>query len=286
MSTFIRLAAFIGAMLVIAYGFGGTEEQADKVWLLLLLGAGVLLAIAWWPRGTRTLPVFNRTLLRWSAIILVCFTLVSIQLVRVQIVESSRITARIAEAPNGEIASNPRLRLRSLEMQRGRILDSEGRVLADTVQREDGTYERTWPELVDRAVDRLLLAGDVRVDQHRGRVRRVPVRNRRWQPGRGVAQRHHPRAAARLRCGADHRSGPAESCRRVDGWQAGRSRPDGPRDRRSAHDVRRASLRSKPALRQPRPADGRGDRGDRGVLGRAERGPEHAAGVPADRWTL
>ena len=86
MSTFIRLAAFIGAMLVIAYGFGGTEEQADKVWLLLLLGAGVLLSIAWWPRGTRTLPVFNRTLLRWSAIILVCFTLVSIQLVRVQIV--------------------------------------------------------------------------------------------------------------------------------------------------------------------------------------------------------
>lgn len=147
MGTFIRLAAFIGAMLVIAYGFGGTEEQADRVWLLLLLGAGILLAIAWWPRGTRTLPVFNRTLLRWSAIILVCFTLVSIQLVRVQIVESSRTASRIAEAPNGEIASNPRLRLRSLEMQRGRIFDAEGRVLADTVQREDGTYERTWPEL-------------------------------------------------------------------------------------------------------------------------------------------
>ncbi len=147
MGTFLRLAAFVGAMLVIAYGFGGTEGQADRVWLGLLLGAGVLLAIAWWPRGTRSLPVFNRTLLRWSAIILVCFTLVSIQLVRVQIVESSRTISRVAEAPNGEIASNPRERLRALEMQRGRIVDRNGSVLADTVEREDGTYERTWPEL-------------------------------------------------------------------------------------------------------------------------------------------
>jgi len=147
MGTFIRLAAFVGAMLVIAYGFSGTEEQADQIWLMLLLAAGVLLAIAWWPRGTRALPVFNRTILRWSAIILVCFTLVSIQLVRVQVVESSRISNRIAEAPNGEIASNPRHRLQSLEKQRGKIFDREGRVLADTVELEDGTYARTWPEL-------------------------------------------------------------------------------------------------------------------------------------------
>jgi peptidoglycan glycosyltransferase len=147
MGTFIRLAAFFGAMLVIAYGFSDTDGQADRVWLLLLLAAGVLLAVAWWPRGTRSLPVFNRTILRWSAIILVCFTLVSIQLVRVQIVESSRIVHRVAEAPNGETASNPRLRLQALEMQRGKIFDREGRVLADTIEREDGTYERTWPEL-------------------------------------------------------------------------------------------------------------------------------------------
>ncbi|MEX1158443.1 MAG: penicillin-binding transpeptidase domain-containing protein, partial [Thermomicrobiales bacterium] len=146
MNTFIRLSAFFGALLVIAYGFSGTEGQADRVWLLLLLASGVLLSISWWPRGTRTLPVFNRTLLRWSTIVVVCFTLVSLQLVRVQIVESSRITSRVAEAPNGEIASNPRERLRSLELQRGRIFDSEGRLLADTVQREDGTYARSWPE--------------------------------------------------------------------------------------------------------------------------------------------
>ena len=147
MGMFIRLSAFFGAILILAYGFSGTEGQADRVWLLLLLAAGVLLGVSWWPRRTRSLPVFNRTLLRWSTIILVCFTLVSVQLVRVQIVESSRIASRIAETPDGEIASNPRERLRALEMRRGRILDSEGRVLADTVEREDGTFERTWPEL-------------------------------------------------------------------------------------------------------------------------------------------
>ncbi len=147
MGTFVRLSAFFGAMLILAYGFSGTEGQADRIWLILLLASGVLLAISWWPRGTKTLPVFNRTLLRWSAIILVCFTLVSVQLIRVQIVESSRISSRIAEAPNGEVAINPRERLRALEMQRGRIFDRDGRILADTIEREDGTYERTWPEL-------------------------------------------------------------------------------------------------------------------------------------------
>jgi len=147
MGTFFRLSAFFGAILILAYGFSGTEGQADKVWLLLLLAAGILLAISWWPRATRGLPVFNRTLLRWSTIVLVCFALVSVQLVRVQIVESSRITSRVAVAPNGEVAINPRERLRALEVQRGRIYDSEGRVLADTVERDDGTFARTWPEL-------------------------------------------------------------------------------------------------------------------------------------------
>lgn len=147
MTTFIRLAAFVGALLVLGYGFGDTDQDADRVWLLSLGVAGVLLGIAWWPRATRNLPIFNRTLLRWATIILVGFALVSVQLVRVQIVQSARTLGRVGEAPNGEVVTNPRDRLRALEMQRGRILDREGRVLADTVQLDDGTFARTWPEL-------------------------------------------------------------------------------------------------------------------------------------------
>ena len=147
MLTFLRFSAFLGAMILLAFGFSASDEQADLFWLACLGGAGVLLAMAWWPRNTRTLPIFNRTLLRWATIILVCFALVTVQLVRVQIVESSRTIARVGQAPNGEVVVNPRVRLKALEMQRGRILDRDGRVLADTIQREDGTYQRTYPEL-------------------------------------------------------------------------------------------------------------------------------------------
>lgn len=147
MVTFLRFAAFAAAMIVLAFGFSDTDQQADMFWLACLAGAGVLLAIAWWPRGTRSLPIFNRTILRWSTIILVGFALVTVQLVRVQIVESSRTIARVGEAPNGEVIVNPRERLKALDMRRGRIFDRDGQMLADTIQREDGTYQRTYPEL-------------------------------------------------------------------------------------------------------------------------------------------
>ena len=85
MATFLRLSAFVGALLVLTYGFSGTDESADRVWLICLAITGVLLTVGLWPRGTRSLPLYNRTLLRWSSIVLVGFALVSLQLVRVQI---------------------------------------------------------------------------------------------------------------------------------------------------------------------------------------------------------
>src|SRR4029079_14213539 len=146
MRAFLRFAALCVAALFIAFGFSVTDEQSDKLWLLCLLGCGVFLTLAWWPAQTRALPIFNRTLLRWVTLLVVAFSLVSIQLVRVQVVESARISNRVAIAPDGETVANPRDRLRALEMRRGRILDSEGRVLADTIQRDDGTFQRTYPE--------------------------------------------------------------------------------------------------------------------------------------------
>jgi penicillin-binding protein A len=146
MATFLRVSALLGALMVLAYGLGGTDEPSDRTWLICLAVASVLLTMSWWPRGSRTLPLFNRTLLRWSTIVLVGFALISLQLVRVQIVESARTVNRVAETRDGEVVINPRERLRALEMRRGRILDREGRVLADTVQREDGTFQRTYPE--------------------------------------------------------------------------------------------------------------------------------------------
>lgn len=145
MSTFLRFASFVAALLVVGYGLGETSDRADERWLLLLGAAGVMLALAWWPRGTRSLPIYNRTVLRWATILVVGFTLVTIQLVRIQVVESSRIASRSAEAENGQVVQNPRERLRALQVQRGAIVDRHGQVLAESVQIPDGTYVRQYP---------------------------------------------------------------------------------------------------------------------------------------------
>lgn len=152
MSTFYRVAAFVGAIIALGYGAGERGEQANGIWLACLGIVALLLIVAAWPRRTRQLPVFSRTMLRVTTIIFVCFFVVSLQLVRLQIVDADRTSSRVGEAPNGEVVINPRERLAAIEMRRGRILDSEGRVLADTVQRDDGTWQRTWPELSTAAL--------------------------------------------------------------------------------------------------------------------------------------
>ncbi|HAX24568.1 MAG TPA: penicillin-binding protein 2 [Thermomicrobiales bacterium] len=145
MNRFLRFASFITALLVVGYGLGETSDRADERWLLLLAGAGIMLAVAWWPRGTRSLPIYNRTVLRWATIIVVGFTLVTIQLVRIQVVEGNRIASRSAETADGQVVQNPRERLRALQVQRGSILDRHGQVLADSVQIKDGTFIRRYP---------------------------------------------------------------------------------------------------------------------------------------------
>ncbi|HUG14507.1 MAG TPA: penicillin-binding transpeptidase domain-containing protein [Thermomicrobiales bacterium] len=147
MSTFIRASAFLAALIVLAFGFTGTGESADRTWLVCLGVSGALFTVSWWPSSTRSLPLYNRTLLRWATIVLVGFALVSVQLVRIQIVESARISSRVEETADGEFIANPRARLASLEARRGRIFDTNGVVLADTVLRDDGTYERRYPVL-------------------------------------------------------------------------------------------------------------------------------------------
>jgi penicillin-binding protein A len=141
-----RTLATLAALGLIVYGMATTDESTDSLWLLCIGGAGVALLIAWWPKGTRTLPIFNRTMLRWGTIVLVGFFLMTIQLVKIQVVESHQTFNRIVVTESGDVFQNPRISMDTARQQRGAMLDREGRVLVESVRREDGTYERTYPE--------------------------------------------------------------------------------------------------------------------------------------------
>lgn len=139
------LATVVAAMLIV-YGMASTDENANKFWLLCLAGAGVALLFAWWPSGTRTLPIFNRTMLRWGTIIVVAFFLISVQLVKVQVVESNQTYNRVVLTDSGDVFQNARVNRETASQRRGSVLDREDRVLAESVMREDQTFERVYPE--------------------------------------------------------------------------------------------------------------------------------------------
>ncbi len=141
-----RFLATVAAVTLIVYGMASTNENANKFWLFCLAGAGVALLLAWWPSGTRTLPIFNRTMLRWGTIVVVAFFLMTVQLVKVQVVESDQTYNRIVLTESGDVFQNPRVNMETSRQRRGSVLDRDGSVLAESVRREDETFERVYPE--------------------------------------------------------------------------------------------------------------------------------------------
>lgn len=140
-----RTLATLAAVALIVFGLIDTDESTDQTWLLCIAGAGVALLFAWWPAGTRTLPIFNRTMMRWGTIVIVCFFLMTVQLVKIQVVESNQTFNRTVVTESGDVFQNPRVSMDTARQQRGSIFDRDGQLLAGSEQGEDGTYYRTYP---------------------------------------------------------------------------------------------------------------------------------------------
>jgi penicillin-binding protein A len=140
-----RAAAFTGALMILAYGMILTDSHSDTVWLLLLLLSAALLLYAILPRMHESIPRVNSTIVSVGAIFVIGFLLMSVQLVRIQIVESSEISDRTATVGDGSVVRDPRLRTIDADVARGRILTQDGALVADTEQLPDGYFARTYP---------------------------------------------------------------------------------------------------------------------------------------------
>lgn len=140
----LRLLINLAAVLLIGYGLTISEDLSDASWLTILFGAWVLLLIGTRVSLPKSMPVFNRSLIRTASVLATVFLLISAQLVRMQAIERDAIYYRTGTDDNGEVISNPRLVTTRMNYERGRIYDRNGTVLADSVQ-QDGTWYRTWP---------------------------------------------------------------------------------------------------------------------------------------------
>lgn len=141
----IRALAGFGAVGLIAAGLAIRGGISDARWLVILFAAWILLLIATRIRIPATVPVRARSTIRTALVLATVFAIVSVQLVRIQVVQSEATRTRTATAPNGDVVANPRLGNADLAVKRGRIYDRNGNVIADSKE-VDGAWTRDYPD--------------------------------------------------------------------------------------------------------------------------------------------
>jgi len=153
----IRYGSFILAVVAIGFGlsfgvlFGPSwvqEQRSDLIWLLSITIAGALMLAGFWvgraPLKKGALPDERLThnVQRVMSLIVVGFILLSLQLLRSQIVISKDISEPYF-TPQNELVQDPRIIRDQLSVQRGRIFDTFGNQVVG-IQVTNGLVKRTY----------------------------------------------------------------------------------------------------------------------------------------------
>ena len=144
MRTIARLVCALGAAALIVYGMIQPVEQDGRwiasIWLAApLILASIRLTLPVEPRGV------SRSIQSLAVVVVVGFSLLSLELVRQQFVRASDIYNYVyIDEQSGQATSNVRPVIEAQRVQRGKILDRNGTVLAST-QMANGLATRTYP---------------------------------------------------------------------------------------------------------------------------------------------
>lgn len=142
----LRRSAGVVFVLLIAYGLWARDGITDGRWLSLLGIGWLLLLVACWPSLPAAVPTFNRTTIRTAVLLTTVFVVLTVQLVRIQIVQSEATVGRIVTDPvTRDVIANPRIQIADLKGRRGRVFDRNGVPLAGT-RFEGNTMRRFYPE--------------------------------------------------------------------------------------------------------------------------------------------
>lgn len=140
-----RSAALLAAAGLVAYGIVQPIER-DGQWLVCVWAAGLLLGVAAWlslPSAPRSLA---RNLQHLGLVVGVGFVLLSLQLLRTQVVQAGTIYSYSAKDPEtGEITSNVRPVLAAQRVRRGRIYDVKDTLLVSSTVTAGDFVQRTYP---------------------------------------------------------------------------------------------------------------------------------------------
>ncbi|HEX5691246.1 MAG TPA: penicillin-binding protein 2, partial [Roseiflexaceae bacterium] len=145
MRRIVFLLCAAGVIALVTYGMIQPVEQ-DGRWISALWLASPLMLVAAWlalparPRGVA------RSVQNLGLAMALGFTLLSLQLLRQQFVRADAIYSNVhVDEQTGQTTSNVRPVLRSLRIQRGKIIDRTGLPLVDTQVVQGGFAVRSYP---------------------------------------------------------------------------------------------------------------------------------------------
>ena len=142
---FARSAALLLAAGFVAYGIVQPIER-DGQWLSCVWAAGLLLGVAGWlslPQAPRSLA---RNLQHVGLVVGVGFVLLSLQLLRTQVVQANAIYSYSVRDPaTGEITSNVRPVLAAQRVRRGSIYDAKNTLLVSSTVTAGDFVQRIYP---------------------------------------------------------------------------------------------------------------------------------------------
>src|SRR5665811_1044350 len=143
MPPLIRTTAGLAGALLIAWGLITIDDVSDARWLTILGSSWLLFLVATYLPLSH-IPQFARSLIRIAIVFATVMAIVSVQLIRIQVVQQDAIIYRTAQTSDGDAIANPRVVLTPLENERGEIIDRDGEIIAATT-REGENYHRSWP---------------------------------------------------------------------------------------------------------------------------------------------
>ncbi|CAN5738694.1 penicillin-binding transpeptidase domain-containing protein [soil metagenome] len=143
MPSIIRVFCGLASVVLLGWGLATIDDVSDARWLTTLGIAWLLLLLATYV-PLSNMPQLSRSLIRLAIVFATVLAIVSVQLIRIQVVQQDAIAYRTAQTDDGDAIANPRVVLTPLENQRGEILDRDGVVIAATTE-QDGNYYRSWP---------------------------------------------------------------------------------------------------------------------------------------------
>ncbi|HEU5432180.1 MAG TPA: penicillin-binding protein 2 [Thermomicrobiales bacterium] len=134
-----RLAGLAGVGIVVG-GLALGDRIEHRQWLALLAAGWLLGLIGVWPGLPAEISGTARRTVQTTIVLGSIFVLIAVQLLRTQVVLGDVIAHRAAIDPTtGAVVSNPRLAA-DLGTGRGRMLDRNGAVLAETI--DEGDFPR------------------------------------------------------------------------------------------------------------------------------------------------